>query len=263
MDDLAYPLHYMPALNILHHSHLPECRARVDKRFDGYYVLQLITEGAIDITYDSQSLRLEGCWFFPSYPGPRATFHCAPGHDSWHHRHIAFNGPQVQHWLAEGLFFHDPQPGDAIRHAEAFDELLAVAQTSGPLSSRLTVNLLERILLDLAAERAALNSADDWLERVLTRLDRAPSHNIDYRAMAKHLGMSVSTLRRKFQQATGISIHNYVIDSRVALAREQLQHTSLPIKVISEQLGYRDVYFFSRQFKQHVGLAPAAFRNSL
>jgi AraC-like DNA-binding protein len=253
----------MSMLNILHCSHVPECRARVDKWFDGYYVLQLITRGGIDLAYDARGYRLEGCWFFPSYPGPHTAFHCAPGYDSWHHRHIAFTGPQVQHWMAEGLLLSEPQPGDARRHAAAFDELLAAARAPGRLASRLTTNLLERILLDLAEQRTARSNQHRWLDGVLGKLDRLPGHDVNYRALATELGTSLSTLRRKFQRATGMSIHNYVIDSRIARARDQLQHTDLPIKVIAEDLGYRDVYFFSRQFKQHVGLAPAAFRRSV
>ena len=39
MDHIAYSLHYMSMLNILHSSHVPECNAHVSKHFDGYYVL--------------------------------------------------------------------------------------------------------------------------------------------------------------------------------------------------------------------------------
>lgn len=263
MDDLIYSLHYMSTINILHWSHAPQCRARVDKRFEGYYVLQLMTRGAIDLTYDADEHHLSGCWFFTAFPGPHTTFHSAPGTASWHHRHVAFTGPQVQHWVAEGIFFHAPQPGDARRHGAAFDALLEAAAAPGQLSQRCAANLLENLLLELAAQRTARDSQDDWLQRVLCELDADSGRDRDYGQLARKVGLSVSTLRRRFLQATGMSIHHYVIEARVARARHQLQHTDLPVKAIAEQLGYRDVYFFSRQFKQRVGLAPATFRRSL
>ncbi len=263
MDHIAYSLHYMSMLNILHSSHVPECNAHVSKHFDGYYVLQLMTEGCIDLSYGARRSRLEGCWFFPSYPGPYTTFHCAPGYASWHHRHIAFTGPRAQHWIAAGLFSDTPQQGDPIRHAAMFDEILSVTAQPDPFSLQLGANLLERLLLDLVGQRKADSQQDAWLARVLTRLDDATGRPIDYPALARMQGMSVTTLRRRFQNSTGISIHNYLIESKIARAKESLQHPDRPIKHIAEQLGYRDVYFFSRQFKQRVGLSPAAFRRSL
>ena len=36
----------------------------------------------------------------------------------------------------------------------------------------------------------------------------------------------------------------------------------LPLKAISERLGYDSVYFFARQFRQRVGVTPGLYRKS-
>jgi AraC-like DNA-binding protein len=41
-----------------------------------------------------------------------------------------------------------------------------------------------------------------------------------------------------------------------------LAGTELPIKTIARQLGYSDVFFFSRQFTGHTGISPAAYRRN-
>ena len=56
--------------------------------------------------------------------------------------------------------------------------------------------------------------------------------------------------------------HEYVLQSRVAEARRLLAEGDDPIKTIAARLGYRDVYFFSRQFKRFTGVPPALFRKS-
>jgi len=48
----------------------------------------------------------------------------------------------------------------------------------------------------------------------------------------------------------------------VAKARQMLGETELPLKTIADRLGYRDVYFFSRQFRKLSGVPPAAYRRS-
>jgi AraC-like DNA-binding protein len=74
--------------------------------------------------------------------------------------------------------------------------------------------------------------------------------------------MTLATLRRRFREATGLPIHAYLISRRIAAARELLERSDLAIKAVAERLGYSDVFFFSRQFRRHVGIAPAAFRRT-
>ena len=74
--------------------------------------------------------------------------------------------------------------------------------------------------------------------------------------------MGLSTLRRRFKIATGSTLHQYVMQRRMGRAKELLGQTELPLKAIAAQLGFSDVYFFSSQFRQQVGVAPAAYRKS-
>jgi len=70
------------------------------------------------------------------------------------------------------------------------------------------------------------------------------------------------TLRRRFRPATGVSLYAHAVRARVAAAGRLLVETDQPIAAIAEHLGYRDVFFFSKQFRRHAGLSPAAYRAS-
>jgi AraC-like DNA-binding protein len=115
------------------------------------------------------------------------------------------------------------------------------------------------------AKRAAAPDAgaESWLDSVLLELAREkPDTEPDYPALADLCGMSLSSLRRRFRAATGTPLHEWTMQARIVRARALLGETDTPIKAIAEQLGYRDVYFFTRQFRQRVGVPPAAFRRS-
>ena len=84
----------------------------------------------------------------------------------------------------------------------------------------------------------------------------------DYDALAEEIGMTAGTLRRRFRAATGISPHQHVLQLRIAEARQLLGESDEPIKSIAQRLGYRDVYFFSRQFRAVTGVPPAMYRRS-
>ena len=47
------------------------CIARVDKRFDGYYTLQFMARGGLELYYGDERHELKGAWFWTAQPGPR------------------------------------------------------------------------------------------------------------------------------------------------------------------------------------------------
>ena len=56
---------------------------------------------------------------------------------------------------------------------------------------------------------------------------------------------------------------DHPLAARLARARQLLAETGLTISQIAETLGFRDVFFFSRQFTQRTGQTPSAYRAAL
>lgn len=269
MDRVTDSLYYliMVDLDFLHCSYIPRCSVFLDKYFDGYCSLQYMTEGAVELGYDGPSgvlRRLEGKWFWPAYPGPRIVFHPAEGSQSWSHRYVAFRGPRAERWMAEGLFPLAGQPAPSGHDwTGRFDRLLSSVRGGERWDALRAANDLERLLLDLADARASDDpSVPTWLTNVRRRLEEGISGKLDYGQLAAEFGMAESTLRRRFREATGTALHTYVLQRRVAMARALLGDTDLPVRAVARELGYRDVYFFSRQFAALVGVPPSTYRRS-
>lgn len=253
----------------VHSSHQPHCRARLDKEFDGYVSLQLITAGSVELQrhdhHGVRSWRLEGDWLWYCYPGPRFTFHSTDPTQSWEHRHLAVTGKRVFDWLARDLILPDPVPAPAgTDWAHRFDEARTCAAT-GWLSGARFANRVEGIVLDLAnGSIPDIDGQPGWLREVLTALDGSGatdlSSGVDYGALAAQVEMAPSTLRRRFAEATGTTLHAYRISCRIAEARRLLAETGLPLALIARTCGYGDVFAFSRAFHQHTGSPPGAYR---
>jgi AraC-like DNA-binding protein len=252
-------------LVFLHSGRSPRCIARVDKRFDGYYTLQFMARGGVELYYGEQRHELSGSWFWTAAPGERIRFHPGAGHEWWEHRYVAFKGPRVNCWIAEGLYFDGPQAAPAgpggKGYSALFDELLEQTRRHDRWGNTRSINLLERILIELAEERTQPDTKEPWLQQALEYLSKGPA-TPDYEQLAKASGMSLSTLRRRFKQSTGAALHHYTLQNRIAAACRLLGDGDLPIKAIAEELGYSDVYFFTRQFRRVMGIPPATYRRS-
>jgi AraC-like DNA-binding protein len=268
MHSAGEPLYIVLAtaddLTFLASTRTPLCSQRLDKYVVGYYTIQFMEHGGVDLAYDDRWRRMEGAWFWPAYPGPRLRFHTAEGYDVWFHRHVGFRGPRVQRWIASGLWPVDAQPAPPSRDwGTFFDELIDLSKRADHWGRLRAVNLLENLLLELAEHRAQTSGAcSRWLDEVLERLDEDGIFSPDYAHIARGVGMGESTLRRRFKEATGISPHVYVLQVRLARARTLLSETDLALTAVAERLGYDNVYFFARQFKQFAGVSPGVYRRS-
>jgi len=268
MDFATISLHFLIAMSddliFLHSGYYRRCAASVDKRFEGYHTIQFISAGAVELFYDNTRHRLEPGYFWPAFPGPRIRFHAAPGHRWWTHRYVAFSGPLALRWMSDGLFPRTPQPAPVGSNStREFDILLSLIQSTDRWAACRARNALERLLIELAACRAYPQPEPDLrLKRVFAHLSTADNPAVDYSKLATEVGMSLSSLRRQFKQAAGISMHAYALQCKISTARSLLIESQMPIKEIAERLGYSDIYYFTRQFRELSGLPPAAYRSS-
>lgn len=79
--------------------------------------------------------------------------------------------------------------------------------------------------------------------------------------IAKELGVGYESFRKMFRQHTGLSPGGYAIMKRMEQAKAMLLNNGASIKQVALELGFPDLFTFSRQFKQMVGVSPSEFRN--
>jgi len=81
--------------------------------------------------------------------------------------------------------------------------------------------------------------------------------------LAKYFYISIYHLSRMFKTVTGFSFKDYLILYRLNEAKNLLLDTDLPITVVSQMVGYRDVNHFIRIFHRREGTTPLQFRKKM
>lgn len=76
--------------------------------------------------------------------------------------------------------------------------------------------------------------------------------------LADRFYVSKYHLMRTFKKETGYTIHRYITEKRMILAKEKLLSGSPAVKV-SEECGYSDYSTFLRAFSQNTGMTPSEF----
>lgn len=86
------------------------------------------------------------------------------------------------------------------------------------------------------------------------------SQNFNLKALAELANMSVRNFSRRFKAAVGKSVLAYGLELKMQVARELLKDTNLSHQDIADQIGFKDVAYFSRQFKLKNDLTAGDYR---
>lgn len=101
---------------------------------------------------------------------------------------------------------------------------------------------------------------NEQMEKVVELMRERISEKISLSEFAGLAGLSVSHFSELFREYTGQSPMAYYTQLKIRHACRQLDLSSKSIKLIAIESGYADPYYFSRVFKNLMGLPPERYR---
>ena len=128
----------------------------------------------------------------------------------------------------------------------------------------IAAGLLDEIIHHLCNNDKCTKEVKTELVNAIRRyLDENVTKPIGLTDIAEHFGFSQTYIIRVFREAFGTSPIEYLITSKISKSKEQLRFCpEKQVREIAEQLGYSNQYYFSRAFKQAVGVSPTEYRKS-
>lgn len=102
--------------------------------------------------------------------------------------------------------------------------------------------------------------ADPRLASVFQFIEARYQQAISLKDVAQAAGYSPAYLTNLVQTQTGRTVKQWIIERRMAQARDLLASTQHPVRWIAETSGYGDAGYFTRQFRQFHGVSPQVWR---
>lgn len=231
------------------------------------YTLVLVLEG--DGYYaDSNGVRTR---FGPGdvllvFPGLAHAYGPDEGTD-WSQVYVVFDGPQFQLWQSLGLL--DPgrpvlRLGMPDHWRSQLQRLLRADSLEGPAAAVRALGQFLQLLTEmLSADRSNERSDTEeaWLLRSMRLLgERGAGGWRKPQEIATQVGLSYENFRKRFARLTGEAPAHFQMRRRLELACTTIYHGERSLKQIASELGFCDVFHFSKAFKRHTGLAPSDYR---
>ena len=185
----------------------------------------------------------------------------------WDEFWVGFNGEHAQRLMS--LPFFSPQ--NPIIHVGQHEPLLKlfieiaemVQRESAGYQKIVSAKTIEVLAHLLAIERAGnilKSKEEELIQKSQCLLLQDVQQNMDGQQLAQKLEVGYSWLRKAFKNQTGYSIKQYQLEIQLNKAKELLKNTNLPIHSIAQDLGMNSVFYFSRVFKEKIGVSPTQFR---
>ena len=122
----------------------------------------------------------------------------------------------------------------------------------------IVVMLVKYILL----ENMINANFEKYIKSVTDYINDNIEKNLSIQTISKNTGLSKSSLYKKFHKYYNCTVSEYINKKRVENSKELLIKTDLSIEIIAQQVGFNSTQYYSKTFKEIVGISPNKYRKS-
>ncbi|QMV43514.1 response regulator [Cohnella cholangitidis] len=98
------------------------------------------------------------------------------------------------------------------------------------------------------------------IQAIIASVSDRLQDNITLREVADQFSFSPNYLGVLFKEETGQNFSDYIIALRMEKAQRLLKSSKLKIYEVADRVGYRYLPYFSRQFRETIGMTPLEYR---
>jgi AraC-like DNA-binding protein len=186
----------------------------------------------------------------------------------WNEHWVSFDGEVVRR-LVKNNFFSSRAPvfklGQEEEWLALFTKLITVIKLNRPALQQVMAGFAAQMLgLLYSGQQAVLVSDGPTLhivQKAITKMQTELESSLNAQTLARELNVSYSSFRHTFQQHTGSSPHQYLLELRLVHSRNLLTQTVQSVKEIAQRVGFDDEHYYCRYFKMKTGMTPGQWRS--
>jgi YesN/AraC family two-component response regulator len=196
-------------------------------------------------------------------------FLAAPAQESKDQLHMRFN-----HRLPEGEFEfsywggHSNVKINALNHTADNDSIRNIINKIAAISIKTNE---QKLLLDCYVRELILSVSEKNMDdkkisyntvKITKYIDGNYSDDITLSSLSEKFKLSESYIARLFKNELGTTSAKYINRTRITNACKMLLYSSKTVGEISEAVGFKDQYYFTRIFRSFLNMTPTQYRKS-
>jgi len=227
------------------------------------YLLLYVEEGSLLIETDGQRKKAsEGSFVFLNCYEPHAYGTETGCRCLW--CHLDGHGAAEYYRAITGRFGNVFSVKNALplvfKVKEIFEMFAPGMVIKEPLVSKYLTDIMTAFLL-YAPEKQGMERGVS--EHTISFINEHFKEELTTERLAEFVGLSPFHFIRTFKKETGFTPHEYLVRTRIDMAKYLLKNTGMTVKDICFETGFSSESVFCSAFKKHVGLSPNSYRKSI
>lgn len=163
-------------------------------------------------------------------------------------------------------FLHLYPIGQNLRTAKTLEIIVEELLNTQPYKISIIKGYLERLIMQLPQEYRFISAGErkaeyDPLIDNIKKIVENEYPSITVQKISDMVNYSTDHLNRRFFKQTGLTISEYIINYRIKKAFSLLLNTNLSIVEIARKVGYSNMGFFYKKFRECYQTTPNEIRN--
>ena len=121
------------------------------------------------------------------------------------------------------------------------------------------ISLLYKIFAEMEKQTYLPEKQFSQIKPAVDYINNNFTSDISTQTLCELCGISYSYIKRLFIKRYNMPPKKYALSLKINYACELLRSGMYSVSATAEECGYRDLYFFSRQFKEYIGVSPTEF----
>ena len=163
----------------------------------------------------------------------------------------------------EFVYLPRSQTFNAVTFAEIssiFAQISVQKQRSSLHLSLTLSTLFFRALLTISNTLGENILVPSKIRTILDYINNNVTKNISLASVCENFKLSKQYVCRLFKEHLNSSVNDVILSHKMANACEYLDFSTLTITELAEKLGFDNIYYFSRKFKEFYGISPSEYR---
>lgn len=186
----------------------------------------------------------------------------------WEFLWIHFNGPNALGYYKEitrnGFRIIDCHESTII--PDTIREIIGRHQKKDSRTEPIVSHLIDRMLTYFLIRSSAAATDDfmvpDYIKEIAREIDRNFRENLTLEHFESRHHRSRFHISREFKRYMGITVNEYLINTRISYAKELLKYTDMSVEQITYETGMNNVTHFINLFKKREALTPLKYRKA-
>ncbi len=234
-----------------------------------FHVLIYVIEGVIYVTEEGTDYEVRegellflksGCRHFGKKEVPRGT--------RWYYCHFFYEEEKAPPFLSKEASFLSvclPKKLEGLRESEIerkLADLTAFARSDNRRKNWEINGRFFSVLEEIAFYNENGNDNIRLSDKIADFLKEHLTENFSAKELEKKFFLSYKHMAAVFKRETQTTLFQYHQKARMDESCRLLKSTVRPVGEIARSLGYQDMLYFSRCFRQFTGMSPVAYRKS-